>query len=152
MIKSHSPFSQGKKKCLNVAVHLNTAKLSVTNPLQDFLYTHTLPNTHICICAFLIPDRLCLHLGIFSWSSVSLGSARTVVKLISGQAQERLCSFLCFCERDPLLTSELIHMLHSPITCVGSGGCLAFPVLLRSIHGMLLVWKIVYNGLLTSKS
>ena len=46
----------------------------------------TLPNTHICICAFLIPDRLCLHLGIFSWSSVSLGSARTVVKLISGQA------------------------------------------------------------------
>ena len=86
MIKSHSPFSQGKKKCLNVAVHLNTAKLSVTNPLQDFLYTHTLPNTHICICAFLIPDRLCLHLGIFSWSSVSLGSARTVVKLISGQA------------------------------------------------------------------
>ena len=58
MIKSHSPFSQEGKKSLNVAVYLNTAKLSVTNPLKDFLYTHTLPNTHICICAFLIPDRL----------------------------------------------------------------------------------------------
>lgn len=81
---------------------------------------------------------------------MSLGSARTVVKLNSGQFRKDCVVPFVSVKMDPLLTSELILMLHSPITCLESGGCLAFPVLLRSIHRMLLVWKIVYNGLLTS--
>jgi hypothetical protein len=117
--------------------------------LNKMFYIST--HSHLCK-VILILGNLCLHLGSFPWGPWSLGSCQNSCQAelwthIGGTEQLHLSV-----KTDAFPTSILIHILHSPSACLGCWGCLALPGLSWHIHGMLYVWKIIYNNLLTSTS
>lgn len=145
-MKGTPHFPQGN--CFMLAKYLKQ------NFQRQILYkkTHTLTYACICIYVFLIPDCLCLPLGIFPRDLISLWSARTIVKLISGQTQEGLFNCFCLCEDRSFVDFWINSYALLPCYLFGVWGLFSITLVIMGHSWNAACLENSYHGLLTSTS